>query len=613
MAIQDKFNKPNVIYKITKDIDLEGDILTIPAGCTLDFQGGSFVNGTIVGNNTAINNPKYQIFGESLNYGGGINFEYFDIRWFGAKPIKSEEGYIGSKDCSKALQKAINWQYYNNYSYIKIIGRYCLGKTIEIIDTLNIKGEASSAHNYATSDESRPKEQTVVSTIYVKPGIIAFNLKGRANCYSVDIRNMRFISAYGYDAVNGWRDHGWIGEKTVLLYSEVFGAPARPFKFIDNYVLDFYKAIDLEAKNPTQYSQVADITIARNSFYRCECAITMLGGDNTLAGCHCVSIVENLLESCHQNFNIKAARTYLEIRNNLIQLSNGDYISLTQITHLDLIGNYFEGMMGDLVIEGFNKASTIRIVNGDPYRHSETKPSYVRLKNLNIIELSNPMHNDEYRLEGVISFFDSNVDLRVFKFSSFSQGTVLQLNPKQVSYIELPYSSAIYINKGYNAEGTMNNYSMKTFLKEVKTVFGSQKSPNRQVFFSLYKKEGYTKLQAENGEFLDSVTLPTEEGFYVACMIQKETVSEEGNLFLLVNTLTDVSNIISFTPDIDNTLNNMNYNIGTMASSDERTNVGETSKRLHYDIPGIKYFDTTLNKPIWWTGDKWIDATGATV
>lgn len=54
MAIQDKFNKPNVIYKITKDISLEGGTLTIPEGCTLDFQGGTIVNGTIIFNNTKI-------------------------------------------------------------------------------------------------------------------------------------------------------------------------------------------------------------------------------------------------------------------------------------------------------------------------------------------------------------------------------------------------------------------------------------------------------------------------------------------------------------------------------------------------------------------------------
>ena len=27
-------------------------------------------------------------------------------------------------------------------------------------------------------------------------------------------------------------------------------------------------------------------------------------------------------------------------------------------------------------------------------------------------------------------------------------------------------------------------------------------------------------------------------------------------------------------------------------------------------LPGYQYFDTTLSKPIWWTGTKWVDATG---
>lgn len=64
MAIQDKFNKPDIIYKITQDIDLSGGTLTIPSGCTLDFQGGTISNGTIIGN--------------VLN-------DYLKPEWFGAK------------------------------------------------------------------------------------------------------------------------------------------------------------------------------------------------------------------------------------------------------------------------------------------------------------------------------------------------------------------------------------------------------------------------------------------------------------------------------------------------------------------------------------------------
>lgn len=52
--VQSKFNRSNTIYKITRDIDLGNGVLTIPAGCTLDFQGGSFSSGTIVFNSTLV-------------------------------------------------------------------------------------------------------------------------------------------------------------------------------------------------------------------------------------------------------------------------------------------------------------------------------------------------------------------------------------------------------------------------------------------------------------------------------------------------------------------------------------------------------------------------------
>lgn len=47
--------------------------------------------------------------------------------------------------------------------------------------------------------------------------------------------------------------------------------------------------------------------------------------------------------------------------------------------------------------------------------------------------------------------------------------------------------------------------------------------------------------------------------------------------------------------------------------------VGNTAQRPTEDIQhndlkvGTQYFDVTLNKPIWWTGTKWVDATGTEV
>lgn len=47
----------------------------------------------------------------------------------------------------------------------------------------------------------------------------------------------------------------------------------------------------------------------------------------------------------------------------------------------------------------------------------------------------------------------------------------------------------------------------------------------------------------------------------------------------------------------------------------KRKNKGESINRpiLSNTNQGFQYYDTTLNKPIWWTGEKWVDATGAQV
>lgn len=71
---QSKFNKSNVIYKIVNDINLGNAVLTIPANCTLDFQGGSFSNGTIVGSNTTIISNNTVIFKE-ITFSGSFNIE----------------------------------------------------------------------------------------------------------------------------------------------------------------------------------------------------------------------------------------------------------------------------------------------------------------------------------------------------------------------------------------------------------------------------------------------------------------------------------------------------------------------------------------------------------
>lgn len=75
---------PNTIYVIQYDYDLQGETITVPENCVLDFQGGSLNNGTIVGNNTGIKTSVNQIFTNILIKGNwpisNIYSNWFDFK-----------------------------------------------------------------------------------------------------------------------------------------------------------------------------------------------------------------------------------------------------------------------------------------------------------------------------------------------------------------------------------------------------------------------------------------------------------------------------------------------------------------------------------------------------
>lgn len=79
--IQSRFNSTGKIYKITQDIDLGHGVLTIPKGCTLDFQGGSFSNGVIYGKINIISGNR-KIFNNITIIGGLVN--NLNLYWIGA-------------------------------------------------------------------------------------------------------------------------------------------------------------------------------------------------------------------------------------------------------------------------------------------------------------------------------------------------------------------------------------------------------------------------------------------------------------------------------------------------------------------------------------------------
>lgn len=82
--------QPNTIFEIRDVFDLGSTLeepvsVTIPANCTLKFNGGRIVNGTIVGQNTLIDANAEEIFGLDVTLSGTFKNSEIYAEWFGAK------------------------------------------------------------------------------------------------------------------------------------------------------------------------------------------------------------------------------------------------------------------------------------------------------------------------------------------------------------------------------------------------------------------------------------------------------------------------------------------------------------------------------------------------
>lgn len=76
---QEMMSAANTRYIIQYDYDLNGATLTVPEGCTLDFQGGSFNNGTVVFSNTLL----LGIVQINCDFNGQVENNEVYISWFG--------------------------------------------------------------------------------------------------------------------------------------------------------------------------------------------------------------------------------------------------------------------------------------------------------------------------------------------------------------------------------------------------------------------------------------------------------------------------------------------------------------------------------------------------
>ena len=83
-ALGGQITKSNTEYIVQDAFNLRGGSITIPGGCTLSFNGGKILNGTIIGNNTVIKSTESVSLFSNIKLEGSWCAKVGFPEWFGA-------------------------------------------------------------------------------------------------------------------------------------------------------------------------------------------------------------------------------------------------------------------------------------------------------------------------------------------------------------------------------------------------------------------------------------------------------------------------------------------------------------------------------------------------
>lgn len=101
---QQMINQENTRYILQYDYDLNGQTITIPANCVIEFEGGSISNGNIQGNSTIIVSPSRRIFGDTTTLIGNWSIDCIYPEWFGAIADGIQDSSTAISHCIKMAQ-----------------------------------------------------------------------------------------------------------------------------------------------------------------------------------------------------------------------------------------------------------------------------------------------------------------------------------------------------------------------------------------------------------------------------------------------------------------------------------------------------------------------------
>lgn len=632
--VQNKFNRTNVIYKITKDIDLRRGILTIPGGCTLDLSEGNGIifNGSIYisdsvtfkANKNIVLEDLLIIFASSVS---NVTLEGLNLKGT-VEPITTNKD-LGTRAISVKNSSII----VSNISIIDCVissynaGIVLNGNNIIIEDNLLYNNGYSGMSSDASVDITASNASTTLEnnnfiisrnrclSRYVHRNIDIGELSSENN---IIISENICVSSSGIttEDTTARKSHcimvGYTGEKKINKVAFIVNNICKNSIWSGIYVRG---GGSTEAEENNRYialirgNYIENVNPVSGVSYFGAIAPKLKDGsiisDNTIINCNVamdlgftfnkslVKVCNNSIIDCNTGIKNDTFAYQIEIDNNTIKGSNtgiGIGEATSGVTELDdnraiLIqnNNIILDKNGSRGIQLYtNNTNNINVINNTIKALSgvtETSGIFIRTSLNSGYNIS---RNNFINL--VTGFIDNLFDLKRNTNQNLNYNTFVN-NTTGIS-ITANSSSQLYIIEGNIFNSCVNNYNSQSWLKMIY----EGKKLNNGTFHIVCDNSLYDYSNSTYGYIVKA-----EPCFLIKTFKAGDKISSHNN-FTQALCLNDSSGTVD---------NDTKWRMDNVRLS--------TTARGICAVVGQMLWDSTLKKVLWYDGTNWIDATGATV
>jgi len=568
----------------------------VPAGCILEFDGGSISGDgtgkdTITGNNTGINAGLVKIFNTDITLAGSWKLTDVYPEWFGAKGD-------GITDDSEPIEKAVEFSNSDRSIYVVLKRIYYIERSISVYKSLNLRGYHNQDRNYNNPSQILPGTE---SCIYVANNITAFNLIGIPKedasrfvtmyVYGIKVvgksgsrtENFIEINAFGYPSrFSVIKDCEFAGLDKVIHYNIAghqdtigFGQSGLNVEHVLCYFSNhFIYAIDSSGIRPS----LANLHVKDCSFenmYDVAFKIYELFGSNIIEGSQFES-----LPACFDVSLINGATITIE-SNYIVQITSENHLCINVRTARDGLfdyGTHYVSLFNNLIAPELTASFYgVNIVNGQD------------LNKFNKCSLSRCLIDSKYT--NIPLDWIDNIVLVTGKYTKPS--VVHQIVTEIPAYPTDPFPVKRNGFKGRIFDNVRDNGKSTLTLTTVL-------NPTKENFVAFYKG---------NNIMMAGVT-----GYGVGGAVYDYCTKQEGVVIVRCKDISEATNLLEvWTYGYENIYIESTGTVYASQASVFLDMEGYSISDISASKIGDEQFDESNNKPIYWTGSAWVDATGTPV